>query len=107
MQDLPEPFDVILIVDTLGSLDDCQTMLEHLHQLCERHTRIIIGYFSHLWPPALRLAALVGWRAKQRSQNILSADDVRGLVELADFEAVKSEFRMLSPLRLLGLGRIV
>ena len=107
IQDLPGPFDVILIVDTLGSLDDCQTMFEHLHHLCERHTRIIIGYFSHLWRPALWLAELVGLRPKQQSQNILSADDVRGLVELADFETIKSEFRMLSPLRLFGLGRTI
>src|SRR5271165_6973071 len=46
---LPGPFDVILVVDTLGALDDCQAMLEELHGLCTRETRLIIGYFSHLW----------------------------------------------------------
>ena len=107
IEDLPGPFDFILIVDTLGSIDDCQTTFEHLHGLCERHTRIIIGYFSHLWQPALRIAESMGLKTKQESQNILSTDDVRGLVELADLERVKSEFRILSPLRLFGLGRIV
>src|SRR5215510_2399636 len=47
------PFDVILIVDTIGSLDDCQRTFESLHWLCTRETRLIIGYFSHLWHPAL------------------------------------------------------
>jgi glycosyltransferase involved in cell wall biosynthesis len=46
-------------------------------------------------------------RPPQPSQNVLSAKDVRGLAELADFETVKSEYRMLSPLRLFGLGRLV
>src|SRR5262249_15193766 len=33
--------------------------------------------------------------------------DVRALAALADFEPVKSERRLLSPLRLLGLGRLI
>ena len=56
MRELSGPFDVILVVDTLGALDDCQAMFEHLHALCTRETRLIIGYFSHLWYPALKLA---------------------------------------------------
>jgi hypothetical protein len=75
--------------------------------LCERHTRVIIGYFSHLWDPALKVAERIGMRPPQPMQNILSAKDIRGLAELADFETVKSEPRMLSPLRLFGLGRLV
>src|SRR6266566_4532147 len=49
IRSLPGPFDVIVVVDTLGALDDCQAMFEHLHTLCTRETRLIIGYFSHLW----------------------------------------------------------
>src|SRR5262245_51601867 len=53
---LPGPFDYIVIVDTLGSLDDCQRMFENLHHLCTRETRLVVGYFSHLWHPLLKLA---------------------------------------------------
>jgi SAM-dependent methyltransferase len=104
---LPGPFDVILIVDTIGSLDDCQAALESLHALCTRETRIVIVYYSHLWEPLVKLAEWFGWRSKQPEQNVLSPEDIRALVELADFERVKSESRLLSPLRLLGLGRLV
>src|SRR5436305_1948881 len=45
IRSLPGPFDVIVIVDTLGALEDCQSLLESLHHLCERHTRVIVGYF--------------------------------------------------------------
>src|SRR5437016_5046452 len=38
IRSLPGPFDVIVVVDTLGALDDCQAMFEHLHALCTRET---------------------------------------------------------------------
>jgi SAM-dependent methyltransferase len=104
---LPGPFDVIVIVDTLGSVDDCQRLLENLHQHCTRDTRVILGYFSHLWYPALRLGEMLKLRMPQPAQNVLSPADIRSLGALADFETVKSEIRMLSPFRLLGLGRLL
>ena len=104
---LPGPFDIILIVDTIGALDDCQATMESLHQLCTRETRLIVTYYSHLWEPLILLAEWIGWRSKQPLQNILSRADIRSLVELADFEFIKSESRLLSPLHLLGLGRLI
>ena len=104
---LPGPFDVIVVVDTLGALDDCQGMFEALHALCTRETRLVIGHFSHLWYPALKSAEAVGLKMPQPAQNVLAPADVRLLAALADFEAVKSEARLLLPVRLLGLGRLV
>jgi SAM-dependent methyltransferase len=102
-----EPFDYIVVQDTIGSLDDCQKFLEQLHPLCSRQTRIVIGYFSHLWQPLLRLAELLGKRMPYPSQNVLAPDDVANLAELADFDAVKAERRMLMPVSLFGIGRVV
>ena len=104
---LPGPFDAVVVVDTLGALDDCQAMFDNLHVLCTRETRLIVGYFSHLWYPALKCAEAAGLKMRQPPQNVLSPADVRALVALADFEAVKHERRMLLPLRLLGAGRLV
>src|SRR5919201_6719389 len=56
LKTLPRPFDAIVIVDTLGALDDCQDMLQQLHQLCTRETRLVVAYFSHLWYPLLKAA---------------------------------------------------
>jgi len=107
VRELSGPFDFILVVDTLGALDDCQAMFEHLHALCTRETRLIIGYFSHLWYPALKSAEALGLKMPQPVQNVLSPADVGALVKLADFEAVKSERRLLFPVRAAGLGRLV
>lgn len=107
MASLPGPFDVILIADSIGSLDDCQASLEHLHALCTRRTRLVIAYYSHLWEPLITLAEWIGWRARQPAQNVMSPADIHALGDLADFELIKSETRLLSPMRLLGIGRFV
>jgi SAM-dependent methyltransferase len=107
VQSLRGPFDFIVIVDTLGSLDDCQLMFENLHSLCTRETRLIVGYFSHFWHPLLKLAEWLQLKMPQPPQNVLALADVHGLVSLADFDAVKSERRLLLPLRLFGLGRLI
>ncbi len=98
-------FDVILISDTLGSVGDIQTLLARLHRFTTRETRLITVYFSHLWQPLLKLAEAIGWKMPQGPLNVLSPKDIESLAALADFDAVKAERRMLSPLRLLGLGR--
>jgi SAM-dependent methyltransferase len=107
IESLSGPFDYIVIVDTLGSLDDCQRMFDNLHSVCTRETRLIIGYFSHLWHPLLKLAEAFRLKMPQPPQNVLAPADVRSLAALADFEAVKGERRLLSPLRLFGLGRLI
>ena len=104
---LPGPFDVVLIVDTIGVLGDCQQTFSNLHGICSRITRIIVVYFSHLWKPLLKLAELFRLRRPHPAQNVFSPRDVHDLAALADFEAVKAEVRMLSPLRMLGFGRFL
>ena len=75
---LPGPFDVILVVDTLALIDDCQKLLVSLHPLCTRETRLVIAYFSHLWYPALKTAEAVGLRMPQPSSwNVLPPNDMR------------------------------
>lgn len=105
IRSLPGPFDVILITDTLGFLDDCQSLFASLHAQCTRETRLVVAYFSHLWYPVLKVAEALRLRMPQVAQNVLAPADIRALVELADFEAVKAETRLLSPAKLLGVGR--
>ncbi len=101
------PFDYILVLDAIGALDDCQKFLEQLHPLCTRETRVVIGYFSHLWQPVLKFAEWIGRRMPLPPQNALAPADVAAIAQLADFEPVKSEQRMLMPVSLFGLGRLV
>ena len=90
LEALQGPFDYILVLDTIGSLEDCQKFIAQLHPLCTRDTRLVIGYFSHLWYPVLKFAEFVGLRMPQPEQNVLSPPDLRSLARLADFDPVKS-----------------
>ena len=107
LQALPGPFDFILIVDTMGGLDDCQAALSNLHALCTRNTRLIVTYYSHLWYPALKAAEWMRVKMPQPPQNVLAPADIQSLAMLSDFEPVKMEKRLLVPFHLLGLGRLI
>jgi SAM-dependent methyltransferase len=104
---LDGPFDVIVLADTIGLLEDCETTLAALHRLCTRETRVVVAYYSKLWQPVLTVAERLGLKMPQTELNWLSADDIEGLLGLADFDIIKRERRLLLPKRLFGLGRLV
>lgn len=104
---LQGPFDYIVLVDTVGLLQDVQRTLESLHALCHGGTRIVIAYFSQGWRPILELGEKLGMKMPTPEQNWLSSEDISALLELADFDVVKVEWRMLFPRRALGIGNLI
>ncbi len=100
-------FDVIVLVDMIGLLEDCEAMLASLQRLSRNDTRVVIAYWSHLWEPILKVASAFGHRMPQVEENWLSTADVDNLLNLSDFEIVKREWRQLVPKRLLGLGALI
>lgn len=103
---LKGPFDVIIISDIVGELDDVQALLMHLHQHCTEETRFIITYYNTFWEPFLKLAERLGLKKPQVEQNWLSTADIRNILELADFDVIKQDWRQLVPYRILGLGHL-
>jgi SAM-dependent methyltransferase len=104
---LQAPFDIILMSDTVGALDDCLETFRGLHRLCSPDTRIIAVYHSRMWEPLSILYDLISGQRPSRPPNWLSSLDIANLFFLADFDVVKREWRMLSPFRLFGLGRVI
>lgn len=101
------PFDIILLSDTIGSLDDCQRTISSLHRFCTPDTRIIVSYYSRMWDPILKLAEMLGLKMPQQQQNVLSTEDIGNILDLAGFEVVKHEWRQLVPIRLFGIGALI
>jgi len=101
------PFDVIVLSDTIGALDDCEQALENLHAVCTPDTRIIVAYYSRHWDPLLRLAEKVGLKMPQPEQNALTPADIDNLLRLSGFEIIKREWRQLLPRKLFGLGTLI
>jgi SAM-dependent methyltransferase len=104
---LDGPFDVIVLSETIGFLEDIETTLRALLPLCTPDTRLIVAYYSRLWQPVLALAEKLGAKQSQLPSNWLSTDDIAALLSLADFEMIKREWRQLVPKPLLGLGPLV
>lgn len=101
------PFDFIILSDTIGFLDDCQSTFESLHALCHRDTRIIVNFYSYNWSPILALLEKIGLKMPQQENNYLSLNDIANIFELADFDIVKQDRHTLLPARLFGLGPLI
>jgi ubiquinone/menaquinone biosynthesis C-methylase UbiE len=104
---LEGPFDVIVMSDTIGSLDDCQATLGNMHRLCTADTRLIVVYYSRMWEPILALGSALRLKQPHLQQNALPTEEIGNLLRLADFEVIKREWRQLLPRRLLGIGTLV
>jgi len=107
LSDLGGPFDYILLSGTIGFLDDIESTLESLHELCHKDTRVVIVYYSPLWGPVLKVAESLGLKMPQPEQNWLNTESISGMLELADFDVIKREWRQLIPRRLMFLGTLL
>ncbi|MDD1695832.1 MAG: glycosyltransferase, partial [Methanoregula sp.] len=104
IESLKGPFDIIILSDIIGELDDIQSFLGLLHQHCTSETRIIVTYYNPIWGPFLELAEILHLKRPQVEQNWLSTNDIRNIVELAGLEVIKRDWRQIIPYRLLGVG---
>ncbi len=100
------PFDYIIISDSIGLFCDCFAVLDALHQVCTAKTRIIVSYYNFFWDPILRLGTNLGARMPQVEGNYLSSRDIKNILDLADFEVVATESRLLLPKRLGGIATL-
>jgi len=92
-----ETFDCVLLVETVGHVDDIQLAFKQLHKVCKPGTRVIVVYYNYLWEPLLKFAENVGLRMKQPLQHWLPLDDLANLLFLSDFEVIKKRYRFLTP----------
>jgi len=100
------PFDIIIISDVIGEVDDIEIFLKNLHEHCTSDTRIIISYYNTLWGPFIKIGEALGLKKPQVEQNWLSTADIRNIIELTGFEVIKQDWRQLFPFRLFGLGHL-
>jgi len=94
---LNEKFDAIIISDSIGFFPDIQKVFENLRQCCQKHTRIFISYYNFLWEPVLVFGEKFGFKMPQQTQNWLTPDDIINLLDLAGFDVVKRERRLILP----------
>lgn len=96
--DAKETFDYIILSDLVNDLDDVQALLERLHDFAHPRTRLVVNFFSNLWRPVLNAAAALDAKSPMANPNWLADTDMRNLLELARWQTVKSDIRILWPL---------
>ncbi|MSP25094.1 MAG: methyltransferase domain-containing protein [Myxococcales bacterium] len=96
---LPQgPFDVIILSDTLGLLEDIETALRRLRELLTPDGRIVVTYYNFMWEPVLRLAEALAQKTRWPEQNWLSMTDIGNLLYLSGFQVVRSGTDVLVPI---------
>tara|TARA_Y100001970_G_scaffold292111_1_gene431978 strand:+ start:1810 stop:3261 length:1452 start_codon:yes stop_codon:yes gene_type:complete len=101
-----QKFDYIILSDTIGYLEDVQSTLECLHDFCKKETRLIISYYSPLWSPIFSLATLLRFKMPEIKTQLLNLNDIKSFLKIANFDVVRLEKKILSPIKLFGLGRV-
>src|SRR6266487_3043241 len=91
-----EAFDYILFND-IGDTVDVLQALRNLRPLCQRHTRVLVTTYNHLWEPFVTFAEWVGMKVPRTEQNWLSTADIRNLLKRVGFEALETHRIVLLP----------
>jgi hypothetical protein len=94
--DLNETFDYVVFSHLFDTVD-LLSALRRMHRVSASDTRIIIHTYNHLWQPILELAGKLGLRSPCVEPNWLTEQDVRGFLELAGFEVLRTHRILLCP----------
>jgi ubiquinone/menaquinone biosynthesis C-methylase UbiE len=97
---LDEKFDLIVLSNVVGHLDDVQAVLSSLRKFCHSRTKVIVTYYSYLWEPLVKLAEFLRLKVPAYNQNWLGLKDINNLLYLSGFDVYRNVTRMLIPFRL-------
>lgn len=89
-------FDYILLTG-VEDIIDLKAVLDAVRPNCDRHTRIIVSYYSFLWQPLVTLAEKLHLRIPQRVHNWFSANDINNLLEHSGYDLINTKTLILFP----------
>ncbi len=104
---LDKKFDIIILSNLVGVIDDIELVFNQLKKVCHDQTRIIVTYYSRMWEPIIRLAEFLHLKKRTPEQNWLSNGDIANLLYLSDFDAYKNNRSMFLPYRIPILSTLL
>lgn len=104
--DIGETFDYV-ILNNVNDVTDVLQTLRRIAGACESHSRLVVYTHNHLWRPFLKLAEKIGLRTPCLEQNWLSEADLKGLLEIAGFEWIRTFRTVLFPYPVPLLARFL
>jgi SAM-dependent methyltransferase len=97
LPDLGRQFDFIILSDLVNDVWDVQTVLAQLKPFCTPKTRLVINFYNHLWELPLKVAQAIHMATPLLDQNWLTQQDMRNLLQLCDYEVVRTSSEVLFP----------
>ena len=98
LQALGGPYDAVLMVNVVTTLADVQAAFEAVATVCHERTRLYVYSYSRLWQPALRAAEMAGLKHRPPAEAWLPPEEVRNMLQLADYEVVRRDYQVVMPL---------
>jgi SAM-dependent methyltransferase len=94
---LNEKFDLIILSNLVGHLDDIEKVFLELNKLCHPGTKIIVNYYNYFWEPILKLAEFLRLKTAPYRQNWVTIKDINNLLYISGFDVYRNVRRMLLP----------
>lgn len=93
-------FDVVIVSEVIGYLDDIQRALEKIRTLCRPETRVMITYYNIIWRWPLKVAESMGLKMRPPYTAWLAPEDIANLMRLAGFEIIRKNYKILCPVNI-------
>lgn len=94
---ITEKYDLIILSNVIGFVDDIQHVFEQLKKCCHAHTKIIVQYYNSFWEPVIKFSEFIGIKQKTPNQNWLSTRDINNLLYISGFDVYRNSKRMICP----------
>ncbi len=97
-------FDYIIISETVNLAADVQRLFDEALRFSHPGTRLILNFYSSLWTPILTVAKWLGLRGRTTPSNRLSLPDISNMLDLAGWQQLEVQPRILLPFDVPVLG---
>lgn len=94
---LNEKFDLIIISNLIGFVDDIQNVFEQVKKVSHPNTKVIVQFYNSLWEPVIKFAELIGIKKKTPLQNWLNSRDINNLLFVSGFDVYRNSKRLIFP----------
>jgi ubiquinone/menaquinone biosynthesis C-methylase UbiE len=94
---LGKTYDLIIISNLIGFVDDIQHVFEEVKKCCHPNTKVIVQYYNSIWEPLIKLSETLGLKQKTPTQNWLSTRDINNLLYVSGFDVYRNNKRLLFP----------
>ena len=94
---LEQTYDLIIISNLIGFVDDIQHVFEEVKKCCHPNTKVIVQYYNSIWEPLIKLSETLGLKQKTPTQNWLSTRDINNLLYVSGFDVYRNNKRLIFP----------